>query len=244
VFWKTIKKSFADAYGYLGLTVLCSIIVFGIIPAGCGILYLLKIKDPYIWTIMVLFLYIFAVSPFLAGAHYMARKMVTNDEPSASDLFRGAKEFLFPSWALGAVQVVFTFVVFAGMWFYFTRGTLPLKLVGLVILYVLIFWALSTIYHFPILIEQRPGALKTIKRGFLLLMGSPGFTVSIFLVIILLAFIGIASTIGLPLLFFGIISIIQIRALRVQFMKYGLIESEPEPVTGDSSGADDWPVGL
>ena len=93
---------------------------------------------------------------------------------------------------------------------------------------MLLLWGLSAVYHFPVLVEQRPGALKVLKRGVLLMLDNIAFTAGVFFVIILLTCFCTITLLGLPLLYVGMASILQTRALRALFVKYELLEPERE----------------
>ncbi len=90
---------------------------------------------------------------------------------------------------------------------------------------------LTVLYHYPILIEQRPGAVKTLKRALLVALDNPGFTVGLFFAIILLACFCVVTLLGLPLLYMGVASIVQTRALRALFVKYEVLPPEREPAS-------------
>jgi len=124
--------------------------------------------------------------------------------------------------------VFVTLLIVVNSWFYLTRGVLALKLLGILFAYVLLLWGLSAVYHFPVLVEQRPGALKVLKRGVLLMLDNIAFTAGVFFVIILLTCFCTITLLGLPLLYVGMASILQTRALRALFVKYELLEPERE----------------
>lgn len=228
-FRKVFKRFIGDSYDYLGLVLLCSFVWLGV---SLGLLTLLLrfagVKHPALFFAGLTLLYIVIVSPLTAAAHFLARKVVTRDDPSPLDLLVGLRTNLSASWALGAWQVIITGVLLANVWFYLTHGGMPLRILSVLFIYVTIAWVLSCIYHYPMLIEQNPGALKIVKRGFLLMMDNLAFTAGVFSVIILLAGLCLATLLGLPLLFQGMLSILQTRALRAVFVKYGLLEPEKE----------------
>ncbi|MHB1458586.1 MAG: YesL family protein [Armatimonadota bacterium] len=230
VFWKILRKSFVDSYDYLSLTIISSSLATGIALAILTVFRLTHIdRYPLILLIGVCILYIFLICPIIAGACVVSKKIVTHDDPSPRDIFSASREFLLPAWKLGLMQTIITVLLLVIIWFYFTHGGIVFKIAGIVFAYVMLFWLLSTIYHFPILIEQKPGVFIIIKRGFLLLMDNVGFTVSFFFVIILFAAICTATFVGLALLYLGVFSMLATRMTRVLFQKYGLIEPEVEP---------------
>lgn len=224
---KTLKKWIADSYEYLGLVLMSSFAWFGITLGGMALIAGLR-RHPVLVLILFAAFYVFLVAPLTAAVFYLAKKMITRDDPSLLDLLAGFKQFLTASWMLGLVQIVLTFIVVVNAWFYLTHGGMIVRVLGILTLYVLIIWLMSAVYHFPIMIEQRPGTFKIVKRGFLLALDNPAFTGGVFLAIILLTCFSGATLLGLPLLYMGMLSILETRAMRAVFVKYELLEPEKE----------------
>ncbi len=226
---KTLKRWLGNSYDFLGLVLLCSFVWFGTFLVGmAGITAVFKHAHPAIMFGAVAVFYVLVLAPLAAGIFAVAKKIITRDDPSPLDVFIGFREYLVPGWLLGLSQVLITVLLVANAWFYITRPGVPLKILGVLVLYGLILWALSSIYHFPVLIEQRPGTLKILKRGVLLTLDNVAFTLGVFFVIILLTCFCAVTLLGLPLLYLGMLSILQTRALRALFVKYEMLEPERE----------------
>lgn len=223
LFLNILKKWIGDCYDYLGLVLVSSIIWFGIVLGGFAAI--VKTGNPVIIAAASALFYALLIAPLTAGIFAMAKRIATRDEPSLLNLLSGFKEYLTASWALGFIQIIVTILIVGNTYFYLTRDALAVKLLGFLFLYLLTFWMFSAVYHYPVLIEQRPGVLKIIKRGFLLTMGNVVFTVGVFFVIILLTCFCAVTLLGLPLLFIGMMSLFQTRALRMLFEKYGLLKN-------------------
>jgi len=224
---KVLKKWLADSYEYLGLVLSASFIWFGISLGGMALITSLRRFPVLVFALLAAY-YVLLVSPLTTAVFYLAKKMVTRDDPSLLDLIAGFKQFLAASWVLGLAQIILTLTVVVNAWFYLTHGGIFVRILGVLTLYILIVWMMSAVYHFPLLIEQRPGTFKIIKRGFLLALDSPAFTGGVFLAIILLTCFSAATLLGLPLLYMGMLSILETKALRAVFVKYGLLEPEKE----------------
>lgn len=227
-FRKTGRKWLSDSYDRLGLVIISSLTWFGVI---LGLVWaIIRVASP---NVLLIFLalataYVLVIAPLTAGVFFLARRIVTRDDPSVSDVFYGTVTLAIPTWTLGLAQVAITTIIFVNIWFYLTRHSLALNLIGVFCIYVMLLWGLASIYHYPILVEQRPGTLKILKRGFLLTADNVTFTAKTFLAIILLTCLSIVIPFCLPLLFAGTASILQVRALRALFVKYGLLEPERE----------------
>lgn len=226
-FWKSLKKTFSTCYDYLGLTILGSIIWFSVVLM-CYTLFIkvLLRLNPVLAGVGVLVLYAFIISPVLAGGYCLARQMLIRDDPSARDLLRGIREYGRSAFGLGFVQAAISGLILINALFYLKSSVLPLRMVGILFIYVLLFWMINCIYHFPILIEQRPGILSVLKRGALIAADNVVFTLGVFFVIILLT---AATLVIMPLVYFGLVSVLQTVALRMAFVKYGLLPPEVEP---------------
>lgn len=234
VFWKTLKKSFADSYTHLALTILSSSVSTGIALIFLTLLRMTPFgKFPPILAAGVVVLYIFLLSPIIAGACAVSRKIILRDDPAPRDLFVLAREFMAPAWKLGLLQTIISLILLINVWFYFTHGGMALKIIAAIFLYMTLFWAMSSIYHFPVMIEQRAGVFMVAKRGILLAMDNLGFTVILFFAIILFACICAATFAGMALLYLGVFSMLATRMMRVLFVKYGLLAPEVEPEITD-----------
>ena len=237
---KTLKRWLGNSYDYLGLVIIASFIWFGVLIGGVSLIAKLEVHEhPIVVAGTLAAYYVLLIAPLTAGVFAMARKVVTRDDPSVLDVLSGFREYLLPSWSLGFAQTLITVLILANAWFYLTRGGMALKAVGILVIYVLILWALSAVYHFPVLIEQRPGVMKILKRGFLLGLDNLAFTLGIIFVIILLTCLCVATLLGLPLIYIGMLSILETRALRAVFVKYDLLPPERDPELG---GEDGWRV--
>lgn len=226
---KTLKRWLGNSYDFLGLVLICSFAWFGTFLLGmAAITAVLGKAHPAVMFVAVSAFYVLILAPLAAGVFATAKKIVTRDDPSPLDVFRGFKEYLLPGWSLGLSQVLVTVVLVANAWFYVTRPSMALKVLGVLVTYGFILWALSAVYHFPVLIEQRPGTLKVLKRGVLLALDNVAFTLGVFFVIILLTCFCAATLIGMPLLYLGLVSVLQTRALRALFVKYEMLPPERE----------------
>ena len=226
-FPKVLKKWLADSYEYLGLVLMSSFIWFSITLGGLALITNFKSRPALVLALLGIF-YAFVIAPMTSAVFNLAKKMVTRDDPSLLELLQGFRGFFAVSWTLGVAQIFVSFLIVANAWFYLTHGGIVLRILGVLALYVLILWMMSAVYHFPMLIEQRPGTFKIIKRGFLITLDNPGFTAGVFLAIILLTCFSAATLLGMPLLYIGMLSILETRALRAVFVKYGLLEPEKE----------------
>ncbi|GEM_PF-811670 len=232
-FWKTIRKSFGDSYDYLGTIIICSFVWFTVVVGSLSGWAALRVESTEAWIGFAAALYILLLGPLAAGVYYAARKIVTRDDPSPLDLFRGAKEFWGRAVLLAFSQVFITSLICVNAWFYFSRGSMFFQALGMLFLYALLVWMMSALYHYPVMIEQRPSTLKIIKRGFLLTLDNPAFTGCVLFAIMLLTCFSVGVILPMALLYMGLSSVILTRALRALFVKYELLPPEKEPSPDD-----------
>lgn len=228
-FRKTLKRWIRDSYDYLGLVLVYSFIWFGVFLAGMGLIAGVgKAAHPGAVIGMSLAFMVFVLSPLAAGVYAAAKKMVTRDDPAIVDVFHGFREYFADAWRLGFWQLFITLMLVANAVFYLLRPGIGWKVLGVLVVYAFILWAMSMLYHYPVLIEQKPGVLKILKRGFLLTLDNVAFTLGVFFVIILLTCFTAVTLLGLPLLYLGMASILQTRLLRGVFVKYDMLPPERE----------------
>lgn len=232
-FWKTIRKSLGDSYDCLGSILVCSFVWFTVAIGVLSGWAALGVKDPKAWIAFGVALYGLLLGPLTAGVYHVARKIVTRDDPSPLDLFRGAREHWGRAVLLAFSQITITVLIGVNAWFYLTRGSMAIKALGMLFLYAMLVWLMSALYHFPILIEQRPGTLRILKRGILLALDNPAFTVFVAFAIILLTCFSIGIMLPMALLYMGLSSVVLTRALRALFVKYELLPPEKEPTPDD-----------
>ncbi len=232
-FWKTIKKSFGDAYDYLGIVIFCSCVWFGVAVAMFSGWAALRVPSPMAWIVFVIGLYSLLLGPLTAGVYHIARKIITHDDPTPLDLFRGAREHWGRAVLLSFSQVAITLLIAVNAWFYLSHGNMIVKGLGMLFLYGMLIWMMSALYHFPVLIEQRPSTFKLLKRGFLLALDNPSFTGFVLFAIILLTCLSAGLMVPMVILYMGLSSVILTRATRALFVKYDLLPPDKEPSPGD-----------
>lgn len=228
-FRRLLRKWLASCYEYLGLVLVLSLVAFGVTLSCLALVNSLARTNLVLGFVSGSALYAFLYAPLGAGVCYSARKILTRDDPVALDFLHGFRELFTPALRLGLARMLIYTLLITNVWFYLSRPNIVLKTLGILFLYLLLIWIVSTIYHGPMLVEQRPGALQVVKRSLLLVLDNLGFTFGLFSVIILLALFCAVTVLGLPLLSFGMMSVLQVVAVRALFVKYGVLEPEPEP---------------
>lgn len=116
------------------------------------------------------------------------------------------------------------------------RTHLLLMAVTIVFGYITAAWGMIMMYHLPLLtaqldMESGPRPKVILRKSVLLAVDNPVFTVALFLVIIAFAVLcALPAFIGMVVLFLGAIAFLLTHALRELFIKYEIVEEEPETV--------------
>lgn len=240
---RALRKGFIETYDHLGYVVLVSFITF-ILTAIVGSLMALVGRSSELIVVRMLLMVPAALVAFLCavGVYYYAGMFVYRERPVLSDTLAGIRLLVNPALKLFAVDIVISAVLavdFAFFFSIFTAGRNPIAgAVVIVVGYIVIFWMMMAIYHVPLLIAQQVlesgTSIKAVfRKSFLLTMGNLGFTVGLFLVIIALAVLcAVPILIGMAFLFLGTSAFLITHALRELFVRYGIVEEEPEDEEG------------
>ena len=239
---QALKRGVGDIYDRLGLVIFAGFLWFVAVLVPISIGAELSRHASHVFLFVgVLAAFLLSV-PLMAGVFEMARRVVMREEPSIADLKAGFTQFLGPAMKLALTDLVVTVVILVDVAFFFGRmgpkGGLHsplLVVIGVFLVYILLAWLTMMLYHFPILIWQKSSTTAVLKRGFLLTVDNPTFTIGLLFAIILLTILCVVTVIGMAVLFMGAAAILTTNALRELFIKYKMIEEPPE---GGSSG---WP---
>lgn len=174
-----------------------------------------------------------------AGAFHVAHLVFAREEVAYADFWRGARRLVGPATRLGLLHLAALTIFAANLWFYLRLGNLVGILAGLLCLYLLLFWGMMALYHFPLLVAQeaglfdeperraKRGAFAVLRRAFFLTLGEPFFSLGLFAVTALLIVAMGATVVLPPLLGMGTLALLLTPATRALLVKYGVL---PLPV--------------
>ena len=174
------------------------------------------------------------------GIFYYARKVIYHEHPTVSDTLQGIKLLAGPAITLFVVDLLISTVVLGDVTFFAlafrAKGGIVLAALAIVSAYVSLMWLMMSLYHLPILVaqltrESGPRLKVVLSKSFLLAADNPGFTVGLFVAIIAFAILcALPALLGMALLFTGAAAFLLTSALRELFIRYGMVEEEPEIV--------------
>jgi uncharacterized membrane protein YesL len=238
---KTLKSATRAIWDYLGTICAISITFFAGLSIPLLLLLALNPLSPGIGLAAFLLSSVLFIAPLFGGICYLSHRIYSSDEPSYLHIWIGFIRYYRQSLLLGVLQLLISGILLANLLFYLSKGSLPFLILGVLFLYINLFWCMNCLYHWPVLIAsgeniiQRegggtPGLFSVIRNSFLLTASAPAFTFAIWLFIMAVCFLLLISAVGMALLGTGVVSMYSARAARDQFVKFGLL---PQPVDPD-----------
>lgn len=242
---RALRKGLREAYDRLGFVIAASFAAFagtaGVAALGVRIIDATQ-PGMYIGAALLLpaaFFYFLC----MVGTVYFADKAVYHERPSPADTWAGVKALLAPAAEIFAIDVLVTGILLGDAVFFLSLKSSGLGLImAVVCVYGAGLWTAAGVYHLPLLpaqlrMESGPRPTVIIKKAFLLALGSPGFTLGLFVAIIAFAVLcAIPAGLGMATLFPGAAAFLLTHGLRELFVRYGIVEEEPE--TAEDPG---WP---
>ncbi|HEY3267678.1 MAG TPA: hypothetical protein VGM37_12180 [Armatimonadota bacterium] len=183
---RSVRLGFSAVYDYLGTSLAVSLLTFVVVFFALSFLYvgLQRLPDPKLravgamMTAVVLLAAPIVLGPFMAGLYTLARAMFQRDDPHIFDLFRGARKLARPAWALCYAETVITSVLVCDTLWLISRPSTAIKAAGVGAGYILLFWLMTAVYHWPLLVEQGKPLGTTLKRGVLLALANPFYSLA------------------------------------------------------------------
>lgn len=174
------------------------------------------------------------------GAFYYAGRSAAYRHPALGDFWTGVRVLFWPALVLFAIDALVGGVLVGDAVFFLALGSARnsglFAALGVLCAYLAVVWATMCQYHLPLLVaqldmESGPRPAVVIRKAFLLTADNPGFTATLFLVIIAIAVLcALPALIGMAILFLGATAFILTHSLRELFVRYGIVEEEPDLV--------------
>ncbi len=236
---RALKKGIRDAYDHLGLVILASLATLAGTAALTALgLRLMREARPgtflgaALLTPAALYCYLCH-----AGAVYLAHRAIYHNQLSPEGTWKEMRTLLLAAAQLFVVDLAAMGVLLGDSIFFLSLKPGPAGAVPAVAcIYAAGIWAAAAVYHLPLLVaqlrmESGPRPLVVIKKSFLLALGCPGFTLGLFVAIISLAVLcAIPAGLGMATLFPGAAAFLLTHGLRELFVRYGIVEEEPDVV--------------
>jgi len=235
---RALRKGFRAAYDNLGYVVFVTFVAFAVTAAlGGGAVKVVSVTKPGMGGIVLFLPGAFAAWLSAVGAFYYANKSVYHEHPSLADTWTGIRTLFVPALGLFALDLAVTTLLVGDTMFFLAAKASPIfPVLGVGCGYLALVWSMMAMYHLPLLVaqlkmESGPRPFVVVRKSFLLMMGNPGFTVGLFVAIIALAVIcAVPALIGTAVFYLGAAAYIVTHALRELFVRYGVVEEEPDVI--------------
>lgn len=248
-FWRTVRRGIGEAYDYLGTVLATSALVSvtGIALAWLLSSGLLALRPsaggrggPGDWlpVLFALLLVAALMGPLLAGTARLVRKIVAREDPALGDLFRLAGRHAREGVGLAVIQAGVTGLLVVDLLF-FAGASGALRWLAVPLVYLLLFWLLMLPFQWPLAAEGAGTPPVVIRKSALLLLDNFPFALGVGALTLLFTLLCAASTIGLVLLWPGVLAFYHTLATRAMLRRYGLLPPEPDPAEASADG-DAW----
>lgn len=204
---RSLRLGFGAAYDYAGTSLVASLIAFVAFYTAVSMLFAgaLSLTTPRRvegalligWTLLLAPI---ILGPLTAGLFALARAMFRRDDPHLRDILEGARRYARPAWALSYTQTLVTTILLGDVAFLLARPTAVLKVAGVLMAYVLLFWLMTTVYQWTLLVDRATPLLLTLRNAAVLSLARPFYTVA-FTVLLLVLLVG--PVVCFSLVFFG-----------------------------------------
>lgn len=235
-FGQALRLGARDTYDHLGAILLISLIWTlsvgsGVVGGQAAGIILFSGLAPQLTLLLSLLLagvgLVVIGSPLTAGVFRYTRNAAARQEPELFDLAWGFRHALGRTLGLGALQAVGVLLLAGNSYFYVLQRWPVLVVVGAVFGYLLLFWSLTCLYQWPLLVEQELSPVAAIKKSALLLLDNFPYTLGLGLVLVLLTAICWATVLGGAVLWVGLAAMFLTQATRELLRKYGVLGPDP-----------------
>ncbi len=237
---RALKQGFRGAYDSLGYVVGASFAVFLASAAVFALMRVVLQVENVIFGLLFFLPVLFVGWIGAVGIFYYVKKAIFHENPSPSDTLTGIRHLFWPATALFVVDAIVTATLIGNIIFFAlafrANGGVLIAALGIVSAYIGLMWLLMSMYHLPVMMlqsemESEPTLRKIIYKSFLLAADNPAFTVGLFVVIIAFTLLcSLPAMLGVALLLPGTVAFLLIYSLRELYIKYGVIEPEPEVI--------------
>lgn len=236
---KTLGRGFRDIYDHLGYVVGATLVWFIVCLAvyavtGMGINLLPGRHGGIIWLFMLPTLFVGYIGA--VGLYYYVGGVVFRRHPVVGDHLAGIRKLFIPAVKLFLIDGAVTAIIVADCVFFLLRirAGVPYLVMSAASVYLLLMWSVLSIYHLPVLIaqgemESGPKPLIILKKSFLLTLDNPFFTLGLYAAIIAIIALSVLTVFaGFAVFALGASAYLSTHALRELFIKYEIIEPDPE----------------
>ncbi len=218
-----IKKVFFEAWDNL---LACILLNLGFVAVIAGFAYASIIFEPGSAAFFVSFVVLIFVFNFYSGgvSGYL-NELLHGRSADFADIFRFAVRAWKQNLFLALVTLFELAALFAGFPFYLSIGGLAGLAGAVTIFWVTVFWLLSSQYYFPSVFQLGGGAVKNLKKSFMIFLDNTGFTFFLGIHTLILLVISFLTAFLIPGI--SVILLSHQAALKLRLYKYDYLEEHP-----------------
>lgn len=204
---RSFRLGVAAVYDYAGTTLVASLIAFVVFYTALSLFFagVLSLATPRRgagvlmigWTLLLSPL---ILGPLTAGLFALTRAMFRRDDPRVRDIWDGIRRYARPALALAYFQTLVTTILLGDVIFLLSRPGAVLKVIGVLMAYVLLFWLMTLVYQWPLLVDRATPMLVTLRNAAVLALANPFYTLA-FTVLMLVLLVG--PVVCFSLVFYG-----------------------------------------
>lgn len=219
-----IKKSFFDLWDNL-----FSVLVFNLgflLFLAVAILFpslLFPITPVLVIIVLIVIIPLFFL--YCGAVNLELKRLINYENPKLSRFLQNLKDSLKTSLTLGFLVFLPLPFLYFGVPLYLNLGNIFAFSAAILIIFLSFLWFLAGQYFFPIHCQLEKGIFKIIKKGILILIDNPGFSLALALFSLFLFFLSIPTALMFP----GITGILIFYqgALKLRLLKYDYLEKNP-----------------
>lgn len=217
--WQLVKKSFFDFYNHLFLMTTVSLIWF--FPVA----YLLFMAIGGLLTKQLLPMIpgLLLIGPLTIAAFAVCNQALKTGQGNLLDYFRALKKYFVRGLIAYWLHALVLIVLFTDFFFFSGFGNKIVMYLSGIWLYLVVFFLMSQIYFWSLLVETDKSMWVCLKHSFLLTLDNLLFTSGIFLILVGLLIVSIATAgVMLAVTFAGFLGILANSATYNRLIKYDL----------------------
>jgi len=163
--------------------------------------------------------------PMLFGFYETAHELIGGRASGPGEMWRGARRHFWASWLWMAINLVVGAIVLVNVRFYWDLGRSWSIVLATFFFFLGLFWAMMQIYVIPYYMAQKRKSLRlAFKNAALTFLASPGYTLVLFLVSVLLLLASFFFILPMILAGPALVVLIGVRAVQDRLRAFGIAE--------------------
>jgi uncharacterized membrane protein YesL len=239
---RTLRFGLLAAWDSLGLVCGISLTLFVALTIPVYAAYMVR---GALWNSQVLLIclalvcWLLTIVPIYGGCFCVAASALNHDNPGYGDLWTGFVRLYYKFVLAGLVQMFVAATLAVNVLFYARLPGIIWMALAMVFVYLLVFWFMNCIYHFPLIVAAdggQPRLFAAFRNSFLIVLASPLYSFIMMFLLISLGLTLAISGVGMAMLGSGIIAFLSTQATRDHLVRFGLLAAPPDPdqaATGD-----------